>query len=63
MKYTDYIVSVILALVLLSALVVWTRADYADDTARFSCRAGQASPAVTLKGMVIYPRCVTGKRS
>ncbi len=63
MKYADYIVSVILAFVLLGVLVAWTRADYAGDTARFSCRAGKSSPAVTMKGMVIYPRCAAGKRS
>ena len=63
MKYTDYIVSVILAFVLLGALVAWTRADYSGDTARFACRAGKAAPAVTMKGMVIYPRCAPGKRS
>lgn len=63
MKYQEYTVSVLLAMLLLGVLAAWTHADYAGDTARFSCRAGKASPAVTMKGMTVYPRCGAGKRS
>ena len=62
MKSTEYVLSVMMALLLLGTLAVWTHADYAGDEARFSCRPGKASPAVTMKGMVVYPRCA-GKRS
>jgi hypothetical protein len=62
MKFLEYVLSVLLALALLGGTAVWTRADYAENTARFSCRAGKPSPAVTMKGMVIYPRCISGKR-
>jgi hypothetical protein len=64
MKLTEYTLSVVMALLLLATVAAWTHADYAgDEAARFSCRPGQASPAVTLKGMVVYPRCGGGKRS
>lgn len=63
MKYLEYSLSVLLAMLLLGGLVAWTHADYAGNTARFSCRAGKASPAVTMKGLVVYPRCYPGKRS
>ena len=62
MKYREYVLSVLIALALLGSIAVWTHADYADNTARFSCRAGKPTPAVTMKGMVVYPRCVSGKR-
>jgi hypothetical protein len=62
MKHIEYVLSVILALVLLGGMAVWTQADYAVDQARFSCRPGKASPAVTMKGMVLFPRCAAGKR-
>ena len=62
MKYLEYVLSVLIALALLGGAAVWTHADYADNTARFACRAGKPSPAVTLKGMVIYPKCTSAKR-
>lgn len=62
MKLTEYLLSVFVALVVLGTIAAWTQADYAGDEARFSCRPGKATPAVTMKGMVVYPRCV-GKRS
>jgi hypothetical protein len=63
MKNVEYVLSLILALVLLSGIAAWTHADYASSEARFSCRPGKASPAVTMKGMVVYPRCAAAKRS
>lgn len=62
MKNIEYVLSLILALVLLGGMAAWTHADYASNEARFSCRPGKASPAVTMKGMVVYPRCGAGKR-
>jgi hypothetical protein len=62
MKSLEYVLSVLIAFALLGGIAAWTHADYADNTARFSCRAGKSSPAVTMKGMVIYPRCASGKR-
>ena len=62
MKYLEYVLSVLIALAVLGSMAAWTHADYAENTARFSCRAGKPSPAVTMKGLVIYPRCVSGKR-
>ncbi len=62
MKYSEYLLSVLLAFALLGSVAAWTHADYADNTARFACRAGKPTPAVTMKGMVVYPRCVSGKR-
>jgi hypothetical protein len=61
MKLTEYLLSVFVALVLLVTIAAWTHADYAGDEARFSCRPGKTTPAVMMKGMVVYPRCI-GKR-
>ena len=46
-----------MALLLLGTIAVWTQADYAGDQARFACAKGKSSPAVTMKGMIVYPRC------
>jgi hypothetical protein len=62
MKYLEYVLSVLIALALLGGAAVWTHADYTDNTVRFACRAGKPSPAITLKGMVIYARCASTKR-
>jgi hypothetical protein len=63
MKYFEYFLSLLLALVLLCGMAIWTQADYAGaEAARFSCRPGKASPAVTMKGMVVFPRCSPAKR-
>jgi hypothetical protein len=61
MKSIEYAVSLGMALLLLGTIAVWTHVDYAGEQARFSCRPGKSSPAVTMKGMIVYPRCV-GKR-
>ena len=63
MKSTEYVLSVMMALLLLGTIAAWTHADYAGDEARFSCRPGKATPAVMMKGMVVYPPCGGGKRS
>jgi hypothetical protein len=61
MKFIEYMLSVMVALLLLGTFAAWTHADYAGDEARFGCRPGKPTPAVTMKGMVVYPRCM-GKR-
>ena len=61
MKLTEYALSVVMAMLLLGTVAAWTHADYAGAEARFSCRPGKPSPAVTMKGLVVYPRCI-GKR-
>ena len=63
MKSTEYALSLVMALLLLGTIAAWTHADYAGDEARFSCVPGKSSPAVTMKGMIVYPRCAGGKRS
>jgi hypothetical protein len=60
MKHLEYVLSLTLALVLLSGIAAWTQAEYAGDQARFACRSGKSAP--TLKGMMIYPQCSTAKR-
>jgi hypothetical protein len=62
MKTLEYMLSVTLALVVLGGIAAWTHAEYSGDQARFSCRPGKYAPAVTMKGMVIYPRCSAAKR-
>ena len=62
MKSFEYLLSVFLAMMLLAGMAAWTHSDYNGDEARFSCRPGKASPAVTMKGMTVYPRCAGGKR-
>jgi hypothetical protein len=62
MRHLEYVLSVTLALVLLSGLAAWTQADYVAEQVRLACRSGKPTPAVTLKGMVVYPRCSGWKR-
>lgn len=62
MKSTEYVLSLVMALLLLGSITAWTHADYAGDEARFACRPGKSSPPVTMKGMIVYPRC-GGRRS
>ena len=63
MKALEYVLSLGAAILILGAAVVWSHADYAGDTVRQSCRSGAPNPAVTMKGLVVYPRCGAGKRS
>ncbi|HYU80626.1 MAG TPA: hypothetical protein VEK56_16665 [Vicinamibacterales bacterium] len=62
MKFGEYSLSVLLAVMLLGGIAAWTQSDYTSNQARFSCRPGKSSPAVTMKGMTVYPRCNAGKR-
>ena len=63
MRKLEYLVSVILALLVLGGLVTWTQASHSGDRRVFSCRPGKASAPVFLKGMSVYPRCPGGKQS
>ena len=62
MRQREYFVSVMLALLLLSGLAVWTQATDNGTSTTLSCRPGQSSAAVVLKGMNLYPRCPAGRR-
>ena len=62
MKRLEYVLSLLLALLVLAGAVVWTQAsNHAHETA-LSCKAGKSAAPVFLKGMSIYPRCPGGKR-
>ena len=63
MRKLEYVLSVLMALLVLGGLVAWTQAStHAGETA-LSCRPGKSANAVVLRGMSIYPRCPGGKRS
>lgn len=61
MKPAEYILSVIVAVVLLAALGVLSGAGHSSGSTALSCRSGQVSAPVLLKGMSLY-RCPGGKR-
>jgi hypothetical protein len=61
MQKLEYILSLMLALFVLTGLLAWTQASQTPDRRAFSCRPGKASAPVVLKGMSIYPRCPGGK--
>jgi hypothetical protein len=63
MKVLEYVLSLMLALLLITGAVVWTQASQADQTARVSCRPGTSARAVVLKGMSFYPACPGAKRA
>jgi hypothetical protein len=63
MRKLEYILSVMLALFVLSGLLAWTQASQTSDHRAFACRPGKASAPFYLKGMSIYPRCPGGKTS
>ncbi len=62
MKRLEYILSVLVALLVLTGAVAWTQATQNRDETALSCRPGRAAAPVVLKGMSIYPRCPGGKR-
>lgn len=61
MKRVEYLLSVLLALLVLAGLAVWTQASHGEETV-WSCRPGRVAAPVFLKGMSVYPRCPGGKR-
>lgn len=62
MRNVEYLLSLMLALLVLSGLTVWTQATQDGTKTAFSCRPGHSAPPVILKGMSLYPRCPGGKR-
>jgi hypothetical protein len=62
MKKVEYVLSVILALLVLGGTIAWTQATTNGDETALSCKPGRAASAVVLKGMSLYPRCPGGKR-
>lgn len=61
MRKLEYVLSVMLALFVLCGLLAWTQVSQNGDRRAFSCRPGQATAPVFLKGMSIYPRCPGAK--
>lgn len=62
MKRLEYVLSLLLALLVLAGAVVWTQASNNSRQTALSCRPGKSAAPVFLKGMSIYPRCPGGKR-
>jgi hypothetical protein len=62
MPEREYLVSLMLALLLLSGLTMWTQATQPSRSTALSCRPGHSSAEVVLKGLSRYPRCPAGKR-
>ena len=62
MRKTEYVLSLMLALLLLTGMVAWTQASQHSGAAALSCRPGHSAAPVVLKGMSLYPRCPGGKR-
>ena len=62
MRKVEYVLSVILALLLLAGTIAWTQATTNTAATALSCKHGRAASPVVLKGMSVYPRCPGGKR-
>jgi hypothetical protein len=62
MRNLEYVLSLILALLVLSGMVAWTQASQSSSPTALSCRPGRSAAPVMLKGMSLYPRCPGGKR-
>jgi hypothetical protein len=64
MRKLEYMLSVMLALLVLGGMIAWTQASQGEIETAASCRPGRASAPVMLKGMSLFPRCPGGgKRS
>jgi hypothetical protein len=61
MKRLEYVLSLMLALLVLAGAVAWTQASSSGHATAVSCQPGKSSTPVFLKGMSIY-RCPRGKR-
>jgi hypothetical protein len=62
MKRIEYLLSVLVALLVLGGFAAWTGATGNHEETALSCRPGRAAAPVFLKGMSVYPRCPGGKR-
>jgi len=61
MRPVEYLLSMLLALMLLAGAAVWTQMAHSTEETALSCRPGRTAKPVFLKGMSIYPRCPGGK--
>jgi hypothetical protein len=62
MPRLEYLISILLALIVLGAAVAWTHATHDQtSTAGLKCRSGVPTSGFAMKGMSVYPRC-GGKR-
>jgi hypothetical protein len=61
MRTVEYVLSVVLALLVLTGVIAWTQVSTPPVT-ELACRSGHATPAVFVKGMSVYPRCPGGRR-
>lgn len=62
MRNAEYVLSVVLALLVLSGMVAWTHGNQNRLSTALSCRAGHSAAPVMLKGMSVYPKCPGAKR-
>jgi hypothetical protein len=62
MNVREYVLSLLVAAILLAGAGAWTQAAQADGHTVASCQAGQALAPVFLKGFSVYPRCPGGRR-
>jgi hypothetical protein len=62
MKAFEYILSLVVALLLLAGAAVWTQATHDHRETAMSCRSGRPGPPVFVKGMSVHPRCPSAKR-
>ena len=57
MRKLEYMLSVVMALLVLGGMIAWTQASQGEIETAASCRPGRASAPVVLKGMSLFPRC------
>ena len=62
MRKIEYVLSLVLALLVLTGMIAWTQATQPTDATALSCRPGRSAAPVVLKGMSLYPRCPGAKR-
>jgi hypothetical protein len=62
MRKTEYVLSVVMALLVLTGMVAWTQVSTWTGETALSCRPGKPANAVVLRGMSLYPRCPGGKQ-
>lgn len=62
MRKTEYVLSVMLALLVLTGMIAWTQASQHGSATALSCRPGRSAAPVILKGMSLYPKCPGAKR-
>lgn len=63
MPNTEYVVSLLIAVLVLAGTAVWMQAPEGRARDAFACRPGASTPPVRLKGMSLYPGCDPQGRS